>query len=65
VAGTLWSECITTAERLDYQTYPRALALAEAGWSQPQQRSWQSFLRRLQPVLNDMHRRGISHSMKF
>lgn len=65
VAGTLWSECITTAERLDYQTYPRALALSEAGWSQPQQRSWQSFLRRLQPVLNDMHRRGISHSMKF
>lgn len=65
VAGTLWSECITTPERLYYQTYPRALALSEAGWSAPQCRSWESFVRRLQPTLNDMRRRGISHSVTY
>lgn len=33
VAGTLWSECINSPERIYYQAYPRSLALAEAGWS--------------------------------
>ena len=65
VAGTLWSECINTPERIYYQAYPRALALAEVGWSQGKNRSWNGFIHRLQPTLNDMMRRGITFSLEY
>lgn len=65
VAGTLWSECINTPERIYYQAYPRALALAEVGWSPVASRSWEGFLKRLSPVLKDMMRRGITFSMQY
>lgn len=65
VAGTLWSECITTPERIYYQAYPRAIALAEAGWSVQQNRSWEGFMQRLRPTLTDMMRRGITFSMEL
>lgn len=65
VAGTLWSECINTPERIYYQAYPRALALAEAGWSMQKNRSWEGFILRMKPTLEDMMRRGITFSMEF
>lgn len=64
VAGTLWSECIPTVERIYYQAYPRAIALAEAGWTKQQNRSWEGFLTRLKPTLKDMMRRGITCSLE-
>ncbi len=65
VAGTLWSECINTPERIFYQAYPRAIALSEAGWSKAENKSWSGFLTRLHPALKDMMRRGITHSMRL
>ena len=65
VAGTLWSECINSPERIYYQAYPRSLALAEAGWSFLKNRSWEGFLTRLKPTVKDMMRRGITFSMEY
>ena len=65
VAGTLWSECINSPERIYYQAYPRALALAEAGWSLQKNRSWEGFLTRLKPTAKDMMRRGVTFSMEW
>ena len=65
VAGTLWSESINSPERIYYQAFPRALALAEAGWSEQKNRSWESFVTRLRPLLRDMQRRGVTYSMEF
>ena len=65
VAGTLWSECITSPERIYYQAYPRSIALAEAGWSQQQNRSWESFIKRMSPLAKDMMRRGVTFSMEY
>ncbi len=65
VAGTLWSECINSTERIYYQAYPRAHALSEVGWTVAKNRSWEDFLRRLAPSLRDMQRRGVSFSMQF
>ena len=62
VAGTLWSECINSPERLYYQAFPRALALAEAGWTPQARRDAADFDRRLQAALRDMARRGICRS---
>ena len=65
VAGTLWSECINTPERIYYQAYPRSHALAEVGWTPAARRSYADFLKRLRPVLVDMQRRGITFSRAF
>ena len=43
--GELWTEHITTGQRVEWMALPRAAALAEVGWSS--QRSWPDFLRRL------------------
>ena len=64
VAGTLWSECITSPERVYYQAYPRAIALAEVGWSKADVRSWDGFLKRLKPTMKDMMRRGVTCSLE-
>lgn len=65
VMGTLWGEAINDINRACYMTYPRALALAEAGWTQMPQRSWESFKKRIRPVLDDMLSRGISYRAPF
>lgn len=65
VAGTLWSECINSAERVHYQAYPRALALAEVAWTPQSVRSWSDFARRLPHVQADQLRRGISTSLAW
>ena len=64
VSGTLWSECINSTERLFYQAFPRAAALAEAGWSVPEQRNYTDFQRRLKPLVQDMLRRGVAVNAK-
>lgn len=65
VAGTLWSECINTPERISYQAYPRAIALAEVGWSTANVRSWEGFIKRLKPTMKDMMRRGVTASLEY
>lgn len=65
VAGTLWSECINTPERISYQAYPRAIALAEVGWSTANVRSWDGFVKRLKPTMKDIMRRGVTASLEY
>lgn len=60
VAGTLWTECMPSADRLAYMAWPRGLALAEAGWSVMQNRDYADFLRRLRPIVRDMQRRTVA-----
>ncbi|MDO4210970.1 MAG: family 20 glycosylhydrolase [Bacteroidales bacterium] len=65
VAGTLWTECIPSTERLYYMAYPRALALAEAGWSQQSRRSWDDFQRRAAIISRAQLRRGVCVDQNF
>lgn len=47
VQGNLWTEYIPTEEHLEYMLYPRAIALAEVGWSQRHRMSWTDFRHRM------------------
>ena len=47
VQGNLWTEHVRTEERAAYMTYPRAAALAEVAWTQPQNMDLGDFMRRL------------------
>lgn len=58
-------EAIPDVNRALYMAFPRALALAEAGWTQMSSRGWDSFRSRLVPVLSDMMRSGVSFRVPF
>lgn len=60
VMGTLWGEAIPDINRATYMTYPRAFALAEAGWTEMPNRSWESFAERIYPNLTDLMKCGVS-----
>lgn len=47
VQANCWSEYLPTYETLEYRLWPRALALAEIGWSQLSRKDYNDFVRRL------------------
>lgn len=47
IQANCWSEYIHTPEVLEYRLYPRALALAEVGWSQLNVKNFEDFRRRV------------------
>lgn len=48
VQGCVWTEYMPTAERVEYMAWPRAAAIAEAGWAAEQNKQWDDFRRRLE-----------------
>ena len=47
VQAQLWSEHIRTEERVSFMAFPRALAIAETGWSPASRKNWTDFAARL------------------
>ena len=47
VQGNLWAEYIHNQEQLENLLYPRALAVAEIGWTMPGRKSYDDFVRRI------------------
>ena len=52
-----WSEYFYTDSVAEYRTWPRAVAVSEIAWSQPENKDWDDFLHRLDNahVRMDMH----------
>ncbi|MBO7266737.1 MAG: beta-N-acetylhexosaminidase [Bacteroidaceae bacterium] len=65
VMGTLWAEAINDVNRATYMAFPRAFALAEAGWTNMEHRDWQSFKTRMYPNLSDLMQSGVSVRVPF
>lgn len=65
VMATMWAEAIRDINRVTYMAFPRAMAIAEAGWSNMQQRSWESFKQRIYPNITEMMKDGISVRVPF
>lgn len=65
VMATLWAEAIRDINRLTYMTFPRGMAIAEAGWSNMENRSWESFKKRIYPNIMDMMKNGVSVRVPF
>lgn len=59
--GNVWTEYMPTAEIVEYMTYPRAAALAEAVWSPPGVRDFGDFSRRLQTHLQRLDRLNVHY----
>ncbi len=59
VQGNIWCEYIHTNEKVWYMGYPRALAVAEVGWSPAAKKDFDSFRSRLVNNLYRLDREGV------
>jgi hexosaminidase len=59
VQANVWTEHIRTEDRLEWMAFPRAIAVAELGWTPPARRSWPDFLDRLVSGLDRYRALGI------
>ncbi len=62
VQANLWTEHIRTEERAAYMTWPRAVALAEVGWTSPDLGDWNGFATRLDRHLPRLAALGVPHA---
>lgn len=60
VQGCAWSEFINDCDHLEYMTFPRALAVAELGWTNPELKDWSSFRRRVNAHVAELRKRGVN-----
>src|SRR5204862_1261535 len=60
--GNVWTEHIRTEARVAYMAFPRAAAIAELGWSQPERRDWNDFSRRVAQSFSRYDAIGIAYS---
>jgi hexosaminidase len=65
VEACLWSEYIPSPRKAEYMAYPRALALAEVGWSTKKERNWNGFWKRLQPQFKRFDVLGIDYGKQY
>ncbi|MEN6455759.1 MAG: family 20 glycosylhydrolase [Prolixibacteraceae bacterium] len=59
VQGNLWTEHISTIEHAEYMTFPRILAIAEVGWTQPELKSFDDFKNRTFIALEYLKNKGF------
>lgn len=57
--GNLWTEHVRTEARAAHMAFPRAMAVAELGWSPRSTRDWESFSRRAQAGVARLRRMGF------
>ena len=60
VQANLWSEYVVTDEHAEYMYWPRAIALAETGWSQPEDKDLKDFRRRTLAALEVLKAKGYT-----
>ncbi|UNY97238.1 beta-N-acetylhexosaminidase [Zhouia spongiae] len=65
IEGCVWGERVYNINRAFYMTYPRALALAEAGWTATMNKSWERFSCKLQSNLVFLLNEGINFRVPF
>ncbi|MBF9014587.1 MULTISPECIES: beta-N-acetylhexosaminidase [unclassified Oceanispirochaeta] len=56
----LWTEWVHNKDRRDFQAFPRSIAMAEVGWTNPEDKDYKSFVRRLERHLVLLKERGIN-----
>ena len=60
--GGAWAECFQVKDFVDYQVFPKLLALSEIGWTNRELRCWDDFQNRL---FNAQYDRMYAMNLKF
>ena len=61
VEGTVWTEYIKTPERAEYMAFPRALAIAEAGWTRGHGKDFDGFVKRMERHFRRLDAAGVNY----
>lgn len=61
VQGNLWCETVPSMRRIEHQYFPRLLALAEMGWSEPSKKNWGEFFERVKRQVEWLDHHGINY----
>lgn len=59
VQANTWTEYIQTSDHLEYMMFPRALAVAEIGWTPQELRTWDDFKQRMNAHIPKLQAMGI------
>jgi hexosaminidase len=62
VQGNVWTEYITTSDKVEYMAYPRSIALAEVAWSPQATRNYKDFVGRLQKHFSRLDAMGVNYA---
>ena len=60
VQANLWSEYVVTDSHAEYMYWPRAIALAETGWTNPENKNLADFRSRVLPMLEVLKEKGYT-----
>jgi len=60
IQGNVWAEYIPTEENEEYMIWPRALAIAETGWSLPERKSYDRFRRNAVVAVEFLQSKGYN-----
>lgn len=60
--ANLWTEQVYNVRHLEYMTWPRAFAIAEAVWSQKSRRNWDDFFSRVEKHFDRFNEAGIKYA---
>ncbi|MGH8177425.1 MAG: family 20 glycosylhydrolase [Steroidobacter sp.] len=60
--ANIWTEHMRSEDRVAYQTFPRAAALAEVAWSPAERNDWSSFSERLPAQLARYRMLGVKYA---
>lgn len=62
VQANMWTEYVSTNNKLEYMLFPRAIALAEVGWTKTENKNYDDFVsKRLPVVLESIERSGVNY----
>jgi len=61
IQANIWTETIHSNERLDFMTFPRIAALAEAAWGKSDAADYAEFMQRMQPSFRLYKAKGITY----
>lgn len=59
IQANLWTELVHDSDRFDFMIYPRLCALAEAAWTKPENKSYDSFSLRMESAYKLFDEMGI------
>ena len=62
VQANVWREYIKTADHVEHMVLPRAAALCEVQWMDPEQKNYEEFLARLQPMIRLYQHLGYNYA---
>jgi hexosaminidase len=63
IEAPLWTEFVPNRARLDWQIFPRLLAVAETAWLDPGKKDLTSFHQRLPNFLKQLEAKNIGYAL--